>query len=187
MSLRSAQAAAQDVGEHGRVAVLGVARCEDQRDDAGPRAAAQFAEPLALVAELGAIAASELLEAVRIVPVPLSQLRARSELAHPLVDGGPLARDASGPDAVDEDPVAVAVGRWFVDALRMTGIGSRSLGERCAAPPLTSSTVRLRLRPFGRLTCTTSPVRAPASALPTGDPRDTSWAGESDVRRPISR
>ena len=110
------QATAQHIGEHGRVAVLGITRGEDNRDDARARAAAQLIHGLTFGVELGAIAPTELREALRSVPVPPSQLRARRKLASPQVDGGARPGNPSWPDAVHEDPVAVATRGRFVDA-----------------------------------------------------------------------
>ena len=103
----SAQVATQNLGEHGGVAVIGVTRGEDQREDARPRTAAQVGQPLAVGAELGALASAELLEALRLVSVPAPQRIAGRQLACPVIDRSTLARDPARPHAIDEDPVAV--------------------------------------------------------------------------------
>jgi hypothetical protein len=94
------------------------------------------------------------------------------------------ARDASESSA--RRPRA---GRGGHAPLALTAPGRGCVWQpRCQAPrpPPTASTVNVRSRPLGRPTRTTSPVRAPLSGLPMGEPRDTSPGGDSDVRLPMS-
>ena len=81
----------KDIDEHGRVAVLGVAGAEQDRHATGSREAAQLGEAVALPVELGAVPPSELVESLRPVPVPASELLAWCELPCPPVDAGTLA------------------------------------------------------------------------------------------------
>lgn len=59
------------------------------------------------LAELTAIAAGELVEALRIVAIPLAQLGAGREVLGPLVEGSVRLRHPAGPETVDEDPSTV--------------------------------------------------------------------------------
>jgi hypothetical protein len=80
-----------------------------------------------VLGELLPIAALELLEALRIVAEPAPELRARRELARPLVEPCLLTTDAAGPEPVDEDAIAVVLGGRVVRALeRDVELGQRA-------------------------------------------------------------
>jgi hypothetical protein len=71
--------------------VARVVRGVHERERAFPCPAAQGGEPRTLRSELLDVAASELLEPLRVMAEPTPQLRARSELALPGVELGVLA------------------------------------------------------------------------------------------------
>jgi hypothetical protein len=79
---------------------------------------AQPAELLALRAagELVQVAAAELVELGRVVPVPLAQLGRRCGVLGPLIQVGRVLAQAPRPDPVDEHPGAIVRRRCLVDA-----------------------------------------------------------------------
>ena len=98
-----------DLGQDRRVVVLRISCGVHQRERSGACSPAQRGELGAPWSKLLDVAAPELLVASGIVPEPLPQRRARRQVLRPLVELRPLARDASRPESIDQD--AVAVGR----------------------------------------------------------------------------
>jgi hypothetical protein len=92
---------AADLREDDGVVVLGVLGGVDEGERALPRPAPEGREPWALAAELLDVASAELLEASRLVPEPLPELRARGQLLLPAVELGPLTGDPARPQPVD--------------------------------------------------------------------------------------
>lgn len=70
-----------------------------------------------VVIQLGAVLRSEFREPLGIVPEPLAQIVARPDLPQPQVHGSVRLGDASRPQPIDENPVAVAGIRSLVHAL----------------------------------------------------------------------
>src|SRR6185312_17557970 len=68
------------------------------------------------LAELSAIATSELVEQLRVVVVPLTQFGGRGDLLAPLVEMGPGLAHAARPDPVHEDSGAVLGRRVVIDS-----------------------------------------------------------------------
>src|SRR5690606_27373721 len=79
----------------------------DDRHPALTRAPAQLRELVGVAAQFLAVALPEGIEARGVVAEPAAQLRARSEVARPLVQAQVLALDAAGPHAVDQHAIAV--------------------------------------------------------------------------------
>ena len=93
--------------------------------------------PGRLVAQLGVVASGELAEARGVVSEPLPQRGGRRELLLPAVEPQRFLLDASRPQPVDEDAVAVAVRRLLVctldpDPLPLPAgaVGRQELGPR---------------------------------------------------------
>src|SRR4051812_3298813 len=112
-----ASAIPDELCQHDRVVVLGVAGGVDDGDRPLLRAAAQVLDVLTACRELVAVARAELREALGNMVEPFAQLVAGRQLARPLVQVCALARDATRPDVVDQHPVAVAGVRVVVGAL----------------------------------------------------------------------
>lgn len=89
--------AVQDLSEDNRVVVFGVPGGVLQGEDAVACPPAEFRESRASATKLFDVAAAKLLEAARLVPEPLPELRARRQLPLPLIELGPLARDPARP------------------------------------------------------------------------------------------
>ncbi len=110
LALRSARAVALEPasdhpGEDGRPRPVDVLGRGEQNDLAGaPSTSHEVLDglPSRRPAQLGPVAAGELLESVRVVPVPLAQLGARRRLLAPLVDADTAAGQAPRPEPVDE-------------------------------------------------------------------------------------
>jgi hypothetical protein len=104
----------QHFGEHDGVVVLRVTRGVDEgkRALAGPPP--ELRQPGASAAKLLEVAVAKLLEATGVMREPLPELRARRQFRFPLIELGPLSRDPTWPEAVDQDSVAVRGGRRFV-------------------------------------------------------------------------
>src|SRR3954453_21773535 len=111
----------EQFGEDGGVAVRRVPRCEDQRERAGAGELTKRRELVTVDAELTSVAARELVEAIRHVPVPAAQLVAGGQLARPSVQRGTVARDAAWPDVVNQEPIAVIRRCRLVGALDPDG------------------------------------------------------------------
>lgn len=104
----------EDLAEsHGLVVVL-VAGAEDERDAATVGQSEEMPDLILTIPEFRSVAATELVPAVWIVDEPLPEFGARGHVAQPLVDLGPIARDASRPHSVDQHAVPVVAGRRVV-------------------------------------------------------------------------
>jgi len=115
---RLRHATSQHLGEDDGVVVLRIVRGVHQRERALPRPASQGREPGALFAELLDVASTELIEPFRLMCEPLPQLRAGGKLLLPVVELGPVTRDATRPQPVDQDAVTVRRLRRVVCALQ---------------------------------------------------------------------
>jgi hypothetical protein len=98
--------------------VLEVARCcnQDHRLLLGYVPEPGQRRRCGVAAELGAIAAGEFLEPGGIVPVPAAQVRSRGDVFHPLVEGRILFADASWPESVYQNAVAILSRVFVIDA-----------------------------------------------------------------------
>ncbi len=112
------QPAPQDLREDDGFVVLAVASAVDERQSADPRLAAERGQPRTLAAKLLGVASLKLLKAARLVAKPLPQLRARGQLLLPAIELGPLARDSTRPQPVDQDATAIRGRRWLVRAFQ---------------------------------------------------------------------
>lgn len=97
----------QRLGEDKRLVVLGVPGRVDEGECFLARPAPKLRKAGALWAKLLEVAPAELIEALGPVPEPSPQLGARRKVAVPIVEFGPLAREAPRPEAIDEHAVAV--------------------------------------------------------------------------------
>src|SRR3954454_7899529 len=100
----------------------------------------QFATRL----ELLPITSGELGPPLDIVAVPLAQLGGRSDVAEPEVDRGDRPAQATRPEAVDEDSIAVRLRRQGVDPFCRDGHRRcRPAAEMASASPTASFIVDL--------------------------------------------
>src|SRR5581483_2933919 len=106
-SARLPTSAEQEVGEDDGAVVLRVPRPVDERHRPRAGAAPQLAPLLLVCAQLLVVASAELVEPAWVVAEPAAELGARGELPRPGVQARLLARHATWPEPVDEDPVAV--------------------------------------------------------------------------------
>src|SRR5581483_10154467 len=106
-SARLPTSAEQEVGEDDGAVVLRVPRPVDERHRPRAGAAPQLAQLLLVCAQLLGVASAELVEPAWVVAEPAAELGARGELPRPGVQARLLARHATWPEPVDEDPVAV--------------------------------------------------------------------------------
>jgi len=112
--------------------VLDVAGRGEQDDGSVARDVAQVLHDVARgrVPQLVAIAALEVGEALRFVPIPPAQLVARRDVLRPLVEVGVLLLHAARPEPVDEHPVTTVVAGCVVDAVELDP-RMRAAARRC--------------------------------------------------------
>ena len=144
------QAAPQRLGEDDGVVVLGVSGAVDEGQGAVPRPAPQLRQLRALRAQLLQVAAAELLEAARLMPEPLPQPGAGRQLLLPFVETGPLPGDATRPEPVDQDAMAVRRRRGLVGPLH-ADIHDRPFGTRPRSPAAVTPLGAFRKRVAGDL------------------------------------
>jgi len=106
-------------GVTGEAAVMRfVMGCKDERYPARPGACAQFVELFRVLVNLIRVSLSKRLPARGIMSKPLAQVGTGRDVFQPMVDGGVLLAKASGPQAVSQDPRAVASRRRVIGSLR---------------------------------------------------------------------
>jgi RNA polymerase sigma-70 factor, ECF subfamily len=113
----SRQASPENLGQDNRVVVLCVVSRVHQGQGPLSRPAAESRKSRTLIAKLLDVAPAKLLEAFRLVPEPLPQARARSQLFLPGVELSALARYPTRPQPVDQHPKTIRAGHRLVRAL----------------------------------------------------------------------
>src|ERR1035437_2531575 len=108
------------VGDHHGLVVLGIARAEDEGDRVPKRPLGEGIECLRPigVGELCAVARLELRPTRRVVSEPPPEFGARTEVSGPVIEPESLLRPSARPDAVHQDAVSAARGRFVVGPLQ---------------------------------------------------------------------
>ena len=116
-----------DVPQHDGIVVNLVPGRIDEGDRTLAGAAAEILQYLRMPGEFRAVAAAELVPAVRVMAEPGAELGARRDLLDPFVEPGFGLADAAWPQAVDEDSRAVAFfGRFIGPFERDVRSGNRA-------------------------------------------------------------
>ena len=103
----SRQPTTQDLCQHDGVVVFCVVSRVDQRQRSLSRPAPERRELRTVAPKLLDVAPAKLLEALRLMPEPLPQLRARGELFLPSVEPSSLPGYPARPQPVDQDATTV--------------------------------------------------------------------------------
>jgi Major Facilitator Superfamily len=130
--------AAEQAGEHGRFADLGLPGRGEQRQLPIACKSAQVRQCLRPpgILQLPPVAAGEFLEAVRVVAVPLAQLVRRRDVFAPLIERRLGLGQPSRPDPVDQHPGAVARLRLLIHPAYPDCSSRHRLPPHCEVPPL---------------------------------------------------
>jgi len=113
----TADAAQKDLPQDDCIVMRFVMGCKDERYPARPGACAQFVELFRVLVNLIRVSLSKRLPARGIMSKPLAQVGTGRDVFQPMVDGGVLLAKASGPQAVNQDPRAVASRRRVIGSL----------------------------------------------------------------------
>ncbi len=93
---------------HGVVVFLILGRIEQRHTRRLPKEFEERLEDLGSVIEFRRVATAELFPPIGVMPEPAAELRARSELPKPVVDGSRFLAKPPGPEPIDEDAHAVS-------------------------------------------------------------------------------
>jgi hypothetical protein len=112
--------AVEFVGDHPGLVAFRVARAEDESDRTLASLFNKSVERLRAfgVHELRPVARLKLGPACRVVSEPLAQLRARTEVARPVVESELLLGPSTWPDPIHEDAAAIVYGQIVVGPLQ---------------------------------------------------------------------